>query len=65
MLIITFHNIDEKNNIADYDITIYVNQKKIDEMKIKGHYRVTGWRGLILDFADQLRKEKSKKENLK
>lgn len=57
MLTVTFHNINEKDNVADYDVEIYVNHRKIAEEEILGHHRGTGWEGLIQDFAKQLKEE--------
>jgi len=54
MLIVTFRNVDEKNNVADYDVSIFVNKRKIDGLILKGHHRTAGWEGLVQDLAKYL-----------
>lgn len=59
MLIITFHNIDSKDNIADYDWRVYINRVEIASGILRGHNREDGW----VELVKMLTKQQDKLES--
>jgi hypothetical protein len=47
MLTITFHNDGTgSKGIANYDVTVRVNEHVIERLRVEGHERALGWRAL-------------------
>jgi len=47
MLIITFQNVNQVGEIADYDWVVYVNRQEIARGEVLGHDRTEGWKKLV------------------
>ena len=52
-LIIVFHNDSTgTDEAANYNVTVYVNQRVIATERIAGHDRAEGWRALVARLAE-------------
>jgi hypothetical protein len=52
MLIITFHNDGSgTEEIANYDVKVFVNRQEIAKVRINGHRRADGWEELVRQFV--------------
>jgi len=55
MLIITFHNDGTGDEIeGNYNWKVHLNHNILDRGKIKGHNRLTGWKGLLRYFVEEV-----------
>lgn len=51
-LIIVFHNDSTgTDNVGNYNVSVYVNQRLIDTARVEGHERKDGWRELVKKLA--------------
>ena len=54
-LIIAIVNKSGLAEISNYEVTVYVNERKIaGPFHVKGHHRSHGWEALVKQFAESL-----------
>ncbi len=60
-LIVSFQNITNLNDISDYKVDVWVNERHIaGPFKVKGHHRSDGWGKLVKQFARSIKVNRRK-----
>jgi len=53
-LIVVFHNDSTgTDDVGNYNVSVYVNQRLIDTARVEGHKRKDDWRKLIVKLAEK------------